>query len=143
MASVQKGITGFGVVWSLGTTITATGIGTNQLQSVDYGLESDVKELKGADAATKCIIFSDTKENMTIEVIPSGATIALAKAANVIPAIGADVTIVDADDAEIAGSPGATTRWHFLSGTKRKTVDGEVRLTFVLRRYETDLVTIA
>lgn len=136
MAAIQKGT--FGVVWSLGTTVSGTGIGTNQIQSADLGDEAELKEIKtGADGETKCIIFSDNKQNVTIEVVPSGATIAAAKTASIIPSPGADVTITDADDAEFAGT------WHCLSASKRKTVDGEVRITMSLRKYATALPLIA
>lgn len=139
--STQKGT--FGVVWALATGVSATGLGTCQVQSADYGVESDLKEIKGIDGDTKCIVFSDPKETMSIEVVPSGATISAAKSASILPAPGADVTITDTDDSEVAGSTGTSNRWHFISGTKRKTNDGEVRLTMTLRRYAADLVTIS
>lgn len=139
--STQKGT--FGVVWALVTGVSATGLGTCQVQSADFGVESDLKEIKGADGDTKCIIFSDSKESLTIEVVPSGATIAAAKTASILPVPGADVAITDADDSEVVGSAGASNRWHFISGSKRKTIEGEVRLTMTLRRYATDLPTIA
>lgn len=141
MASVQKGTVG--VAWSLVTGATATGMGTFTVQGADYSIESELKEIKGADGAVKTIIHSNARETLTLDVIPSGATIALAKAANVMPAIGADVAVTDADDTELVGAAGTSNRWHFVSGQKRKTIDGEVRLTFNLVRYETDLPTIA
>lgn len=144
MASVQKGV---GVVWSLVTGGTGAGMGTFVNQSTDYDLSpgSEV-EIKGLDGATKCLILADPKEALTLEVVPSGATLAAAKAANILPALGADITITDADDTEIAGSgTGAGTGTYiFMGGRKNKTTDGVSRLTFNLRRYsDTHLATVS
>lgn len=143
MASVQKGV---GVVWSLATGASATGMGTFITQSVDFGISATETEIKGLDGATKSLILSDPREDVTIEVVPSSTTLALAKAANILPDPGADVIVTDTDDAEIAGSGtgNGTGTYIFLAGRKNKTTDGVTRLTFTLRRYQdTHLSTVA
>ena len=143
MASVQKGT--FGVVWSLSTTVTATGLSTGlaadtKVQSIDFGVESKTKEIVGADGETQCVVFYDQSETMTIEVIPSVSSITSAKvlATNLIPDIGTTVTIIDSDDSEIAAST-----WICMASSKRKSTEGEVRITMTLRKYTDSLPTIA
>jgi hypothetical protein len=132
--SVMRAATSAVVFWSLSTTVSGTGVGTGIVQSVDFGEESDEKAIKGADGATKALIFSDPRQTLTVEIIPSGATATDAKNASILPAVGAIVTVVDTDDTEIAG-----TTWLFISGSKRRSVDSESVVTFNLRKYEASL----
>jgi hypothetical protein len=132
--SVMRSASAKAVYWSLWTTVSGTNIGTGIVQSVDFGEEADEKVIKGADGATQAIIFSDPRQTMTIEIIPSGATETLARAASVLPNVGGSVTVADAGDPEIASS-----NWIFISGSKRRSVDSESVLTFNLRKYETAL----
>jgi len=135
--SVMRAATSAVVFWSLSTTVSGTGVGTGIVQSVDFGEESDEKAIKGADGATKALIFSDARQTLTVEIIPSGATEALARAASVLPAVGATVTVTDSQDSEIAA-----TTWIFISGSKRRSVDSESVLTFNLRKYASDLAIV-
>jgi len=132
--SVMRAATSAVVFWSLSTTVSGTGVGTGIVQSVDFGEESDEKAIKGADGATKALIFSDPRQTCTMEIIPSGATEALARTASVLPAVGASITVTDSQDSEIA-----STNWIFISGSKRRSVDSESVLTFNLRKYEAAL----
>lgn len=142
MASTQKGTTG--VVWSYGdTAVTGTGISTHNLQGTNYTLGSQQKRILGADSVPATRVFYDTLERITIDVIPTGATIAAAKTANVLPSVGGDVEIASTADTEIAGTVAGNTKWHFIGGTKRMTVDGEAVLTFELERDEADLDTVS
>ena len=136
MANVQRGT--IAVAWSLVTTFSGTGTGTGTVQSVDFTEESDEKAIKGADGATVCLVFSDQRQTCTIEIIPSSSTKALAKAANVLPDIGATITLTDTEDAEVAG-----TTWIFLGGSKRKSVDDNAVITMNLRKYPTDLALVS
>ena len=136
MANVQRGT--IAVSWSLVTTVSGTGVGTGTVQSVDFTEESDEKSIKGADGATACVVFSDQRQTCTVEIIPSGTTKALAKAANVLPAVGATITLTDADDTEVAA-----TTWIFLGGSKRKSVDDNAVITMNLRKYPTDLAIVS
>jgi len=135
--SVMRAATSAIVFWSLSTTVSGDGVGTGIVQSIDFNEESDEKIIKGSDGATKSIIFSDQRQTCTVEIIPSGATESLARAASVLPAVGASVTITDAQDSEIASS-----NWIFISGSKRRGVDTECTLTFNLRKYETALAVV-
>jgi len=144
--SVQKGT---GIVWSLpnfalsGTGVYATGI----VQSVSYGLGGDEAETKGSDGVVKSLNLYNRKEEITVEVVPSGATLAAAKACAILPDLGADITVADTDDtgSQIIGSStgDGTGTYIFISGNVNKRVDGATTLTMVLRRYETHLATVA
>ena len=140
MANVQRGT--IAVSWSLITSVSATspdtGVGTGTVQSVDFTEESDEKAIKGADGATACLVFSDQRQTCTIEIIPSGATKALAKAANVLPNVGTTITLTDTEDAEVAA-----TTWIFLGGSKRKSVDDNAVITMNLRKYPADLPIVS
>jgi hypothetical protein len=140
--STQRGAA---VVWAIDTTMTGTGIGTHIGQSLDYKFGSEQKKIRGTDGVTVTRIFHDNMESITYEIVPTGSTRALAQAANVLPAIGADVTLLSANDTEATGSGtgDGTGAFIFLGGSKKHTVDGECRLTFELERGEKHLVTMA
>lgn len=136
MAEVVKGL---GVVWgtnlfsgaaSNGNIGTVSGTRYGVVQSVRYSIGSDVAEVKGDDAEVLAIILSNVIENITVEVVPTGATIATAVANNILPTIGDDVVITDTGDSELT-----STTFMFLGGDKNRTVDGAATLTFNLRRY--------
>ena len=130
--SVMRAATSAVVHWSLNATVSGTGVGTGIVQSVDFGEESDEKIIKGSDGATRALIFSDQRQTCTVEIVPSGATQLLARAAAVLPNVGESVTITDTEDTEVA-----STTWIFISGTKRRSVDGECTISMSLRRYPT------
>ena len=136
--AIQRGT--LAVYWSLVTTASGTGIGTGTVQSVDFAEESDEKEIKGSDGDVKALIFSNARETCTLEIIPSGTTLALAKAANVVPAPGATITITDADDAEVAST---TALWICTGSSKRKSIDSESVITVNCRRYAVNLPEIS
>jgi hypothetical protein len=108
------------------------------VQSVDFTEESDEKSIKGADGATACLVFSDQRQTCTIEIIPSGATKSAAKSANILPDVGATITLTDTEDSEVAAST-----WIFLGGSKRKSVDDNAVITMNLRKYPTDLAIVS
>lgn len=139
MASIQKGTVG--VVWSVGdTAFTGTGVpAAYKIQGTNYTLGSQQKRILGADSIPATRVFYDAMERLTLDVTPTGATLAAAKGNNILPAIGADITLTSTHDTEFAG----TYEWHFVGGTKRMTVDGEAVLTMELERDEVDLTTIA
>lgn len=142
--SVQKGA---GVVWSHGVTATGTGVfATGIVESVEYEQSPETDEKTyGADGKVKNRVFADTLERIVLNVIPTGATIAAAKSANVLPAIGADITIVDADDSEIAGSGSSdgTGTYVYVGGSKTKNIRGKGMLRMTVERQETHLATVA
>jgi hypothetical protein len=141
--SIQKGT---GIVWSLVTALSGTVFASGIVESVEYELmpETDEKTY-GADGKIKNRTFSDVTERITVTVIPTGATIAAAKSSNVLPAIGADITVTDADDTEIAGSGSSdgTGTYIFVGGNKSKQIRGKGTLRMTLDRHETHLATVA
>ena len=131
MAEVIRGTKA--VVWALSTSATATGMGTFTTQSAGFNVDSDKTELRDNRGAVITEVYYNSKETLTMEVVPTGTTIALAKAANVIPAPGAIVTVTDADDTEVAGGSGV--EYLFVSGSKAKSNTDMVKLTFNMVRY--------
>src|SRR5688500_18707126 len=97
MAESQTGVVG--EVWGLGTTsATGTGIGTIQLQGLTFARESERATIKGPTGQDKVNIWFNHKNRLTLEVVPSGTTIALAKAANICPLPGTVVTVTAGDN---------------------------------------------
>ena len=144
--SVQKGT---GLVWSLpGFSLSGTGVyGAGIVQSVAYSRGGERSDVKGADGVTVTKVFFDGKETLTVEVIPSGTTIAAAKGNAILPARGADVTVDDSDDTEQvitgSGSGDGTGTYIFIEGSINKRVDGHVTLSMTLERGEKHLATVA
>ena len=137
--SVQKGDA---IVWSLVTAVSGTGIGAGIVDSVEYDQTPVSDEMThGLDGKVKNRTFADTLERVTVNVIPSASTIASAKSNNIVPAIGADVTVTDADDAEIAGSAATSNSYHVVSARKSKTAKGKASVTITMERFETYLPT--
>lgn len=129
MAEVIKGL---GVVWSTDAlAVSGTGVfATGKIQSIRYNFGGDVAEIKGDNGEVKAVVFSNDIENITIEVVPTGSSVANANSSFVLPARGADVAITDSADGEIN-----STTFMFIDGDKNRTVDGAATLTMNLRRY--------
>jgi hypothetical protein len=134
-------IRGVGVVWGLGSdfSATGTGVGTFLPQGADFEVEADEVEIPDYKGETIGEIYLNEKNTLKMEVIPKGTTLALARAANVLPSPGAVITVVDTNDAEIAGA--TTTAYLFIRGSKRKSVKDVVKLNFELKRYVANDVT--
>src|SRR5690606_31411528 len=114
MAEVQVGTVA--VVWGLATGATATGLGTFKPQSSDFEVSSEVYRLRDGDGKTVNKTFYDASHRLTLRVVPYGSTISDARAANILPAVGAIVTVSDTRDTEIAGTHSG--KYHFVSGKK-------------------------
>ncbi len=140
--SLQKGTVG--VAWSTSVGATASGMGTFVGQSADYTRGGEEKKIRGLDGVTVNRTFFDGLEKLTLEVIPTGATVALANTASVLPARGTDVAITDTTGSPLIGTGevDGTGFWMFLEGTIKKSTDNEIRLTFQLERSEKYLKTI-
>jgi hypothetical protein len=137
--SVQKGDA---IVWSLVTAFSGTGLGTGIVESVDYEITPETDEKTyGLDGKVKNRTFADTCERVTVTIIPSASTIASAKINNILPAIGADITVTDADEtvAEIAASAGAP--YHVVSAKKNKQIRGKSTISVTMERFENALLT--
>jgi hypothetical protein len=125
-------VKGTGVVWSTaGLSMSATGLyAAGKIQSISYELNGDVVEVKDDNAAVAAVVLANDIENLTVEVVPTGSTIAAAVANFILPARGADVTITDTVDGEINSAV-----FMFIDGSKNRTVDGVGTLTMNIRRY--------
>ena len=137
-------VKGLGVVWGVaGFAAGATGISSNdklgdaaalasatgKVQSVKYDLDGKTAEVSDENGDCAAVIFFADTEKITVEVVPSGATIAAAVLNWILPARGADVTITDTVDTEIT-----TKVFMFMRGTKNRTVEGVGTMSFELER---------
>lgn len=134
-------IRGVGVVWGIGSSFTATGIGIGTFlpQGVDFDTDAEEVEISDYKGETIGEVFFNEKDTLKMEVIPKGTSIALAKAANILPSPGSVVTVVDTDDTEIAGA--TTTAYLLIRASKRKTPKGVAVLNFEMKRYAANNVT--
>lgn len=124
-------------VWGLGDLdATGTGIGTFEPQSGSFGKEADSKSLMDANGDTFIKVFKNQKKTLSLTVIPTGATLALAKSANILPSPGTIVTVTSTDDAEIDSDHGG--RYILESASKSLSNNNEVTLTFELEQPTTN-----
>lgn len=105
MAVKQKGI---GVVWGVSSsaysyTGSATVL-TVKSTGQSYRKSAQKFECKDANGETNGLVFFDARQELTLRVYPSAATIAAAKTANVLPAPGDKFTVTDSDDPDVAGT---------------------------------------
>jgi hypothetical protein len=135
MAETLVAVASKAVFWGLGASLTATGtgMGTFLPQGADFDTESEVVEVPDYKGETVAAVFFNPVDMFKLEVVPTGTTIALAKAAAVLPAPGAIITVVDTDDTEVAGA--TTAAYVFMRGTKRRSNKGVVTLNFELKRW--------
>lgn len=138
MAEVQNGTKA--VVWGMTTGATGTGMGTFEAQSANFDAEADEVEIRNAKGQVVTDIFYNQRHLLRMEVIPSGTTLALAKAASILPAPGAIITVTDADDTELTATH--TALYIFVRGSKAKSNTGETRLTFEMKQYVENNVAV-
>jgi hypothetical protein len=126
-------VKGLGVVWGLATASTATFGAGALVQSANFGVEADVAEIRNSVGDVAALVFHNQRQTLSVEVIPSAATIANAQAASILPEPGTLVTITDASDTEVAGTH--TGKFVCMSATKAKTNTGVNVLTFNLTQW--------
>jgi len=121
MAAVIKGTT---VVWSVGG-LACSALVTGIEQSFERSASSNQKEILGdaGDCVTK--VYSNSKADLSIELIPA------ARAA--FPAIGTVCTVTGGTD--MAGAHSG--KYILESGSQSSTVDGETSYSFQLSQYAT------
>lgn len=134
-----------GVVWGIATGITGTGIvasGTGlEPQSLQFSAEADNATIRNSRGDTITSVWYDQRQTLTIEVIPTGTTIALARGANIIPKPGAIVTITDTEDTELAGTH--TGRYECVRASKSKSNTGATSISIELRQHvDNDLAAV-
>lgn len=142
MAETINGIVG--VVWGIGVTgLTGSGISTFVPQSLQFSAEADEAEIRNGKGQVVTDIFYNQRHTITIEVIPTGATIAAARTSNVLPAPGAIITVVEssAEDAELTGTNSA--KYIFVRGSKSKSNTGATSISMELKQYvENDVAAV-
>ena len=124
-------VKGTGLVWSTsGLSISATGAyAAGKIQSVKYELNGETVEVNDEDGDVAAVVFFADVEKLTLEVVPTGATVSAAAGNFILPARGADVAITDTVDGEIN-----STTFMFMSGSKNRTVKGVATLTMECER---------
>lgn len=144
MAEVIKGKP---VIWGIATAVTPTGITASYyITSVDFAKESEMSEIKNATGQTVGAVFFNQSETLTIECIPTGASLAAAKASQELPIPGDVISVTDTADATLdIGAVGASQiqgdgnnssyKYLFVRGSKKKAANDMVKLTMELKRW--------
>ena len=131
-------IKGTAVVWSTGgITFTAGIAGGSMVQSLNYGTESELTELKDTTGIIAAMVFHGYQKRVSMSVIPTGASIAAAVVAKetYLPSPGTAVTIADASG---AGNQ-VDQNWIVVTATENRTVDGVVTIDLELENAEADI----
>jgi hypothetical protein len=106
---------GLGVFWGLeGVTYTGFGTVTAQTQSADLNVTADEKQIRDADGDVISVVYYNQTRTLDLEVVPTGATIALAQASSAAFMVnsGNIITVTDTqagleiDSAEGSGAAG-------------------------------------
>jgi hypothetical protein len=131
-----------GVVWGIAMGMSGTGVtGSFATQSLQFSADADEAEIRNGKGAVVTDIFYNQRQTITIEVIPTGTTIALARTNNVLPAPGAIVTVTDTEDTELAGTNSG--KYIFVRGSKSKSNTGATSLSMELKQYVENDVAVA
>lgn len=128
--STQKGV---GVVWGIVSAISGDGIGTGVIQSVEYEKTANMEAIVGADGIVVSEVYSGPQEKLNVVIVPSGATMAAAKTANIIPEIGGIITVAtgavgDAGEIQMQGA------YTCDSAKKSRTMNGVATITVSMHR---------
>lgn len=131
-----------GVVWGLATGMSGTGVtGGFEPQSLQFQAESDEATVRNGKGQEVVDIFYNQRQTITIEVVPTGSTVANARTANVVPLPGAIVTITDTEDTELAGTNSG--KYICVRASKAKSNTGETRITMELKQWvENDVAVL-
>lgn len=134
MAVAQKGV---GVVWGVdGVTYTGFSVGSEPAcknTSVNGEKTAQRREILDGNGELAGQVFYDARRKFSISVIPSGTTMAIAKA-NVnkyLPAIGTVITVVDGDNTIFDGDYSLLSAKLNRSNTGEATIDMELEMSEV------------
>lgn len=131
-----------GVVWGIATGMSGTGVTTSfAAQSLQFSAEADEAEIRNGKGQVVTDIFYNQRQTITIEVIPTGATIAAARTANIIPTPGAIITITDTEDTEISGTNAG--KYICVRASKSKSNTGATSISMELKQYVENDVAVA
>lgn len=139
-------IRGIGVVWSVGG-VTFAGAGSAILSSTDpslpqslrYNRSATVQKIKSTNGDIVSAIFSGFKKSISLNVIPSGTSLADAltsKEAHIVDP-GTKVTLADA-----SGTTQIEQNWIVVSAKENRTVDGVISIDMDLVNAESDISTL-
>jgi hypothetical protein len=130
MAESQRGV---GVVWGITTTGAAyTGSGTLRHQSQSFARSSDMEETRDELGEVINVTAYNQQQEIQLTVVPSGATMAAAKASNIVPVPGEKLTITDAD---VSLGGGSTKDYMVVSATMNKTNNGKATIEITAKRW--------
>lgn len=132
MAAIQKGV---GVVWGISTTgYTYTGSGTLRTQTQGINHEADSDETRDENGEVINETTYNLREQVTLAVVPSGATMAAAATANILPKPGDEIKIIDPGDPDVgSATPGKS--YSVLSASKAKSNVARVTIDITARRW--------
>jgi hypothetical protein len=132
MAEIQRGSA---VVWGISTSsATYTGVGTSRqhFQSQTFSYEADMEETRAGNGTTASVVHYNRSKNVTISVVPSATTLALAISANIVPEPGQDVTVTDTDT--VIGGGGIA--YMCVSASMHKSNTGKTTIEMTLKRWD-------
>jgi len=139
MAATVKGKA---IVWGVaGITLTAGIVsGTNgaENQSADFTRSSEKVEIANGDGETVTQVFYNLKKSLTLNIVPSHASVAATAATSAdawMPAPGTLVTVVDANGTIIDGD------YNCISAKQTRSNTGAASGTVELEKYEANNVT--
>jgi hypothetical protein len=126
---------GVGVVWALSTGDRAVGTGIQKNTGQTVGRESDSVEHRGTSGDVVGKTYFNQREPLELTVYPSGATIAAAESANILPTPGTVVAIIDTIDTDV-GSSSPGRNYVVESSSKVKGLEDKCVMTISLVRYK-------
>lgn len=133
------------VVWGIYTGISYSAISgitsfsataTLEIQSTTFSNEADKKEVRNSKGQVVTEIFHNFRRTFSIEVIPTGASKALALAADILPNAGDVITITEVGtypDAEQAATNGG--KYVCDRASKQHSNTDEHKMTFEMHQY--------
>jgi hypothetical protein len=137
---------GLGVFWGLeGVTYTGFGAVTAQTQSADLNVTADEKQIRDADGdVISCVYYNQTR-TLDLEVVPTGATIALARTSSngFMVNSGTLITVIDSAGAEIDSDEGAGSAGVYILKESRLSRSNENEARISMSLYRSDVNNIA
>lgn len=127
-------ITGLGVVWGISSTENSFGSGTAKINGQTFRRAAKEDAFMDRNGETVGLSFFDRTKELELTVYPSGTTLALAVACNILmPQPGDAFTVVDSADSQVAGI------YIVKEASKDKRSDSKVTWTLKLTVYSTDI----
>lgn len=140
-------LTGQAFVWGV-ANLTFTGVAissaTGRIQNYDFAREADVEELRDEDGETVGRAFFNHRKTINVTVVPSNSATVATAVTNMLamlPAIGSQITAVDADGTDtliekIAASGNTTAIYQVMSARLNRTNRGMATIDLSLEAFE-------